>query len=83
MRGRKESTKQEAAWTLLSISASTIIDDTKDIVTSVGKKDAREIMLKEGIKTEATQTELTSSAVNSIQDELSKYHFTIQDMFFL
>ena len=50
MRGRKESTKQEAAWTLLSISASTIIDDTKDIVgteksTSIGKKDDREIII--------------------------------------
>ena len=53
MRGRKESTKQEAAWTLLSISASTIIDDTKDIIeiTSVGKEDAREVMVKEGMKT--------------------------------
>ena len=53
MRGRKESTKQEAARTLLSISASTIIDGTKDIVgtediTSVVKVDARDVMLKEG-----------------------------------
>ena len=85
MRGRKESAKQEAAWTLLSISASTIIDDTKDIVgteesTSVGKEDPREVMFKEGMKTEATQTELTSSAVTSIQEELSKCYSTIQDM---
>ena len=85
MRGRKESAKQEAARTLLSSSASTITDDTKDIVgtkesTSVGKKDAQEVMLKEGMKTEATQTELTSSTVTSIQEELFKCHSIIQDM---
>ena len=85
MRGRKESAKQEAARTLLSIRASTIIDDTKDIVgteesTSVGKEDAQEVMLKEGMKTKATQTELTSSTVTSIQEELSKCHSIIQDM---
>ena len=85
MRGRKESAQQEAAQTLLSISASTIIDDTEDIVgteesTSVGKEDAQEVILKEGIKTEATQTELTSSTVTSIQEELSKCRSIIQDM---
>ena len=82
IKGRKEPTKQDAARILLSISASTIIDDTKDIVgteesTSVGKEDAREVMLKKGMKTEVTQTELTSSAGTSIEEELSKCHSTI------
>ena len=45
MRRRKESTKQEAARTLLSNSASNTFDDTKDIVcteesTSAGKEEA-------------------------------------------
>ena len=40
---------------IIQISASTISDDTKDIVgTSVGKEDAENVMLKEGMKTEAT-----------------------------
>ena len=64
MSGRKASAKQYAAAhaepkTLLSISASTIIDDTKDIVGTeestivLGKKMlSQEVMLKEGMKTE-------------------------------